>query len=94
MNSTSFFRLFATLSLLALLLTACSEEQRILLQVGEKAPPFALTLIDGKQTQLEDYAGKGLIITFMSSWRPCSNDAIPLIKEAYLSGVTYGLRGA
>ena len=83
MNSTSFFKLFTTLSFLALLLTACSEEQRILLQVGEKAPPFTLTLIDGKQTQLEDYAGKGLIITFMSSWCPCSNDSIPLIKEAY-----------
>jgi len=84
MNLTSFFKVFTTLSILAMLVTGCSEEGRTLLQVGEKAPPFTLTLIDGKQIQLDQYAGKGLIITFMSSWCPCSNDSIPLIKEAYL----------
>ena len=84
MNLTSFYKIFTALAILAISLTGCSEEKRILLQVGEKAPPFTLTLIDGKQTQLDQYAGKGLIITFMSSWCPCSNDSIPLIKDAYL----------
>lgn len=54
-----------------------------MLQVGEKAAPFALELVSGKQSQLEQYAGKGLVITFMSSWCPCSNDSMPLMKQAY-----------
>jgi len=85
MNLTSCFKAFATLCLLAILLGGCGEEGRVLLQVGEKAPPFTLTLIDGKQVSLDQYAGKALVITFMSSWCPCSNDSIPLIKEAYLA---------
>ena len=64
-------------------LSGCSEEARPLLQVGEKALPFTLELLDGKQSHLEDYAGKGLVITFMASWCPCSNDTMPLMKQAY-----------
>lgn len=65
------------------LISGCSEESRPLLQVGEKAAPFTLELIGGKQSQLEQYAGKGLVITFMSSWCPCSNESMPLMKQAY-----------
>jgi len=84
MNLTSFFKNFISLFILSAFIIGCSEEGRTLLQVGEKAPPFTLTLVDGKQSSLDMYAGKGLVITFMSSWCPCSNDSIPLIKEAYL----------
>ncbi len=83
MNSTSFYKAIASLFILTALLAGCSEGGRTLLQVGEKAPPFTLTLIDGKQSHLDMYAGKGLVITFMSSWCPCSNESIPLMKEAY-----------
>lgn len=61
----------------------CSEESKPLLQVGEKALPFTLELFDGKQSDLGQYSGKGLIITFMSSWCPCSNESMPLMKQAY-----------
>ena len=54
-----------------------------MLQVGEKAAPFTLELIDGGTSSLEKYAGKGLVITFMSSWCPCSNESLPLMKQAY-----------
>lgn len=83
MNSTSCCRrLFAAL-LLAALAGGCSEDAKPLLQVGEKATPFALELVDGRVSRLENYAGKGLVVTFMSSWCPCSNESLPLMKQAY-----------
>lgn len=84
MNSINFFKNFCAIVFLAALMSGCSEEtSRPLLQVGEKAIPFTLELLDGKQSQLDQYAGKGLVITFMSSWCPCSNDSMPLMKQAY-----------
>lgn len=72
---------------MALLLAAgiggCSESGRPLPQIGEKAPAFSLQLLDGKQVSLAQYAGKGLVITFMSSWCPCSNESMPLMKKAW-----------
>lgn len=83
MNSISCFKKFCAVFFLAALLSGCGEESKPLLQVGAKAVPFTLELIGGKQAQLEQYAGKGLVITFMSSWCPCSHDSMPLMKQAY-----------
>lgn len=84
MNSINFFKNRCAVIFLIAFISGCSEEvSKPLLQVGEKAIPFTLELLDGKQIQLEQYAGKGLVITFMSSWCPCSNDSMPLIKQAY-----------
>ncbi|MBI5657983.1 MAG: TlpA family protein disulfide reductase [Nitrosomonadales bacterium] len=69
--------------LLAVLLSACSEGGKPLLQVGEKAAPFTLELLDGGIGSMENYSGKGLVITFMSSWCPCSNESLPLMKQAH-----------
>jgi len=83
MNSTSYFKKLCAVFLLTALVSGCSEESRPLLQVGEKAVPFTLELVGGKQSQLEQYAGKGLVITFMSSWCPCSHQSMPFMKQAY-----------
>jgi len=83
MNSISCYRRVAAVFSLALLLSGCNGEGRALLQVGQKAPPFTLALIGGGQATLEKYAGRGLVITFMASWCPCSNDSMPLMKKAY-----------
>lgn len=84
MNSISYYKNFCAIIFLIAFISGCSEEGgRPLLQVGEKALPFTLELLDGKQSRLEQYAGKGLVITFMSSWCPCSNDSMPLMKQAY-----------
>ncbi|MFQ5581043.1 MAG: TlpA family protein disulfide reductase [Mariprofundaceae bacterium] len=64
-------------------LSGCNGDGRVLLQVGQQAPPFTLQLLDGGQANLEQYDGKGLVITFMASWCPCSNDSMPLMKKAY-----------
>lgn len=84
MNSKSCFKNCCAILSLLVFLSGCSEEiSKPLLQVGEKALPFTLELIDGKQSNLEQYAGKGLVITFMSSWCPCSNESMPFMKQAY-----------
>jgi peroxiredoxin len=71
-----------TALLLVAFLGAC-DSGRPLLQIGEKAPPFNLQLVSGETVSLSQYAGKGLMITFMSSWCPCSNDSMPMMKKAY-----------
>lgn len=83
MSSINCFKNFCAVVFLAAFLSGCSEESKPLLQVGEKALPFTLELLDGKQSSLDQYAGKGLVITFMSSWCPCSNESAPLMKQAY-----------
>ena len=83
MNLTSCFKNLCAIFLLATLISGCSKEVRPLLQVGEKAAPFTLELLEGGTGNLESYAGKGLVITFMSSWCPCSNESLPLMKQAY-----------
>jgi peroxiredoxin len=84
MNLINCFKVTVTALFLAACLGGCSESGRPLLQVGEKAPPFNLELLSGEQTSLQQYAGKGLVITFMSSWCPCSNESMPMMKQAYL----------
>jgi len=87
MNSTKSFKTRQSARLpIALFLVAflgACDSGRPLLQVGEKAPPFNLQLISGETVSLNQYAGKGLVITFMSSWCPCSNKSMPMMKKAY-----------
>lgn len=72
------------LALLILLASGCQRASNVSsLKVGDKAPPFNLKLLSGDTKDLSVYQGKGLVITFMSSWCPCSKQSIPLFKEAY-----------
>ena len=84
MNLINCFKKSCAGFFLIALISGCSDEvSKPLLQDGEKAAPFKIEQVDGKQIQLEQYAGKGLVITFMSSWCPCSNESMPLMKQAY-----------
>ncbi len=83
MNSTNCFKKLGAVFFLAALISGCMDEPAKMLKVGEKAPPFTLDLLDGNKSNLALYTGKPLAITFMASWCPCSNDSIPLMKQAY-----------
>lgn len=52
-------------------------------KAGEPAFPFTLLLTNGGTASLDTFKGKPLIITFMSSWCPCSNESAPVFKEVY-----------
>jgi len=53
------------------------------LQIGVQAPAFTATLLTGETRGMNDYHGKGLVMIFMSSWCPCSNESIPIVKTYY-----------
>lgn len=51
--------------------------------IGEPAPDFQLTDMEGHAQRLSDYRGRGVLINFWGSWcEPCVNE-MPLLKEAY-----------
>ena len=84
MNWKRFFSRPVALLLPLLILSGClGGEPLEPLRPGDLAPPFTLTLTDGTARTLGDYKGKGLVMTFMSSWCPCSNDSLPMFQKAY-----------
>ncbi len=80
---TRYFSFRAGIVFLALLLTGCLEENVMPLEIGAKAPPSTLTLLNGETREVTAPPGQAQVITFMSSWCPCSNQSIPLMKEAF-----------
>src|ERR1700737_4151491 len=51
--------------------------------VGQPAPDFALTTLDGKHVRLADYRGKTLVINVWGSWcPPCRLETPDLVAEA------------
>lgn len=81
MNWINYYRTSVFLLLAAL--SGCSSDNFPALQVGVQAPTFTVTLLNGKTSSISDYQGKGLLMIFMSSWCPCSNESIPIINAAY-----------
>lgn len=79
--------LFALLltGLLLIVLTGCSgpKDKQPTAKVGTSAPLFSLNLINGGSVTLDSFKGKPLVITFMASWCPCSNESAPVFKETY-----------
>jgi peroxiredoxin len=76
------FKYTALAGVLALALAGCKDDVEPL-KVGIVAPPFTLALLDGGTTDMEPPHGKGHVLTFMASWCPCSNESIPLMKQAH-----------
>ncbi|HEV2737725.1 MAG TPA: redoxin domain-containing protein [Candidatus Elarobacter sp.] len=51
--------------------------------VGQPAPAFALTTVDGKMVRLADYRGKTLVINVWGSWcPPCRLETPDLVAES------------
>lgn len=49
--------------------------------LGEKAPEFTLTDLDGSTKRLSDYAGKFLVIHFATTWCPFCNAEAPTLEK-------------
>jgi cytochrome c biogenesis protein CcmG/thiol:disulfide interchange protein DsbE len=51
-------------------------------QVGDRAPDFSATTLDGGRVSLSDYAGRPVVLNFWASWcNPCREE-FPLFRQA------------
>lgn len=62
---------------------ALTKEQSEVLQVGDKAPDFTLTDLNGQRQQLSEYRGQGVFVNFWGTWcKPCEKE-FPLMEKQY-----------
>lgn len=52
-------------------------------QVGDTAPDFSLSLLNGDQVSLSDYRGKPVFVNFWATWCHYCVEEMPLIQESY-----------
>ncbi len=61
-----------------------SAEVKTGIDVGEKASPFKLFTVDGKELELESFAkDKVTLLVFGATWCPACRHEIPILKEYY-----------
>jgi peroxiredoxin len=65
------------------IITGCEESVDVQASIGEQAPAFTLHLTNGQTVEINGQPGNAKAITFMSSWCPCSNESIPLLKKMH-----------
>src|SRR3972149_603583 len=52
--------------------------------IGQKASPFKLLTVDGKEIELESFAkDKVTLLVFGATWCPACRHEIPVLKEYY-----------
>ena len=65
-------RLFCGLALLALAAPLPSQtetkDETTLTRVGQEAPAFEFTTLDGKRTELKSLRGKVVLVNFFATW--------------------------
>ncbi|WP_404458948.1 thiol-disulfide oxidoreductase ResA [Sutcliffiella horikoshii] len=54
-----------------------------IVEVGDKAPNFVLTDLEGNQVMLSDYEGQGVFLNFWGTWcKPCERE-MPYMEKQY-----------
>ncbi|PRX41645.1 peroxiredoxin [Planifilum fimeticola] len=73
--------MLAMLALIGFALYQTGESEAV--EIGQTAPDFELTTLDGKTVRLSEVRGKGVLINFWASWcKPC-RDEMPAIQRVY-----------
>jgi peroxiredoxin len=57
------------------------DDRAYLVKVGDKAPNFAMKLIDGKTMKLSDLRGKVVMLQFTASWCSVCRKEMPFIEK-------------
>ena len=71
---------YFTIGLCALCIAGCStNENKISLEVGMKAPPTSFNLLDGNNLLVDEQKGKTLVVMFWGTW--CSKSKQDISKR-------------
>jgi thiol-disulfide isomerase/thioredoxin len=70
-----------TLTIIAMTLTSGQEGDGSLLKVGDKAPQFTATTIDGKVVDLKAVKDKVVMVTFFATWCGPCNLELPVLEK-------------
>ncbi|WP_313894109.1 thiol-disulfide oxidoreductase ResA [Psychrobacillus sp.] len=79
---------FAILSILTIAIvftiySSLTKDKNEVLQVGDLAPDFVLTDLEGVSHQLSDYKGQGVFLNFWGTWcKPCQKE-MPAMGRQY-----------
>ena len=69
-----------------------SKGKNSVLQVGDEAPDFVLTDMNGEKHQLSEYRGQGVFLNFWGTWcKPCERE-FPLMDKQYQDVKDQGLQ--
>ena len=52
-------------------------------RIGKPAPSFSMTLLDGREFHLEEYAGRPVVMNFWASWCPPCRDESPGFERVW-----------
>lgn len=60
-----------------------STEKTEVLSIGDEAPDFTLVDLNGKEHQLSEYIGQGVLLNFWGTWcKPCAKE-MPALDRQY-----------
>lgn len=68
---------------LASFLPAVMNAQSVMPMIGESAPSFNLSALDGKSYSLDQLRGKYVVIHFAATWCPFCNAEAPHLQQLY-----------
>ncbi|MFF2752651.1 thiol-disulfide oxidoreductase ResA [Psychrobacillus sp. NPDC058041] len=72
-----------TLAIVFTVYSNLNKDKITVLQVGDKAPDFALVDMTGNEHRLSDYKGKGVFLNFWGTWcKPCATE-MPAMDNQY-----------
>ncbi|WP_347552426.1 redoxin domain-containing protein [Pseudalkalibacillus hwajinpoensis] len=60
-----------------------SELVEVGIKVGDKAPNFTLSSLEGMEVKLSDYKGKTVFVNFWATWCPPCRAEMPHMQEFY-----------
>ncbi|MHA6259603.1 thiol-disulfide oxidoreductase ResA [Sporosarcina sp. CAU 1771] len=76
----------------AVIYTIFTKDNSKALAVGDSAPDFELTDLDGVTHRLSDYRGEGVFLNFWGTWCPPCKEEMPYIEELYEEFEEKGVR--
>src|SRR6056297_1909138 len=97
MKSLRFFSVYIVILLTFLSVTACdnNKQGQTKLQtgglVGNPAPDFTLTDMQGRSVSLSDYRGQVVLVNFWATWCPPCREEMPSMETLYREQRTAGL---